>query len=166
MSLKITPRMLENAASNKMVGWLWMHPLDFLRLSCPYPNIFKWIDEEREHTKPLSQYNEFAAQGKSIHMPWLDVDMHTGKVCGHEGRHRAIAVHLAGDPQMPVGVCLRDRGYPVYYNEVQSGPNHWDTKKVFVTKEDVPPVFVGQFVHREVPVNHSKMVEFWAKENR
>lgn len=170
--LKIVPTMFQQARGNKMTGMIFMNPLDFLRLTVPTPNIFDWIRQEEKdpHTKTLVEYNQFAAQGKSIHLPWLDVDMFTGKVVGHEGRHRALAVYVAGGRKFPVGICLRERGYPVYYKEVRVQPTEEDpypfSKKVFMTKENVPPVFVGQFVHREVPVDSSKMEEFWASHNR
>ena len=164
MPLKTTPEMLRQGEANKMVGWLPdFHPLDFLRLTCPEPNVFRWIEQESAgHTKSLDEYNHYASIGKSIHMPWLDVDVHTGKVIGHEGRHRAIAVHLANERKMAVGICLREKGYPVYYWEDTSG-HPW--VKTYVSKINVPPVFVGQFVHREIPVDVSHLNEFWAKYN-
>lgn len=167
VELKITPTMISQAKGNKMAGMLRMYALDFLRLTVATPNVFDFIRDEVDHTKTVAQYNEFAATGKSIHMPWLDVDMHTGKVVGHEGRHRAMAVYKeTSGHNFPVGICLRDRGYPAYYKEVKVDPTEEDPypfyKKIFVTKEDIPPVFIGQFVHREIKVDSSKMVEFWS----
>ena len=160
-SLTITPRMLDNARGNKCVGWIIMNPLDFLRLTTTKPNVFDWIQQEKGDTKTVSEYNGFAASGKSILMPWLDVDRHTGKVVGHEGRHRAIAVYVADSRKFPVAICLRDRGYPIYYTQPYPDPR--DLVKKFMTKEDVPPVFIGQFVHREVAINTETMEAFWAR---
>lgn len=162
-SLTITPKMLDNARSNKCVGWLYLNPIDFLRLTTTKPNVFDWIKQEQSDTKSLAEYNGFTSSGDSIHMPWLDVDRHTGKVVGHEGRHRAIAVYVADSRKFPVAICLRDRGYPIYYTRPYA-----DTRslvKNFLTKEDVPPVFTGQFVHREVAVPTKGVVEFWASYN-
>jgi hypothetical protein len=156
--------MLDNARGNKCVGWLNINPLDFLRLTTTKPNVFDWIKQEESDTKSLADYNSYAASGKSILMPWLDVDMHTGKVLGHEGRHRAIAVYLANSHKFPTAICLRDRGYPVYYT--QPYPDPMDLVKKFMTKDDVPKVFTGQFVHREVAVQTDTMKEFWADQNR
>lgn len=165
-SLTITHKMLDNAQANKCVGWLSMNPLDFLRLTTTKPNVFDWIRQEEDDTKSLAEYNKYAATGNAIHMPWLDVDMHTGKVVGHEGRHRAIAVYSADSRQFPVSFCLRERGYPVYYRMEETHEGYpYNRSKKFVTKSDVPTVLVGQFVHREVPIDTSKMVEFWADRN-
>jgi hypothetical protein len=158
--LKITPTMISNAKNNKMVGFIEMNPLDFLRLTVNTPNVFDFIRQEKDHTKSLEDYNQFATSGKSIHMPWLDVDMYTGKVVGHEGRHRAMSVINADGRVIPVGICLRERGYPVYYKENKvEGEYRWI--KRFMSKSEVPPVFIGQFVHREIKVDSTKMVEFW-----
>ena len=161
-TLKITDRMLSNARANKMTGWLSMPPLDFLRLTISTSNVFDWIRQESSDTKSLADYNEYASSGDSTLMPWLDVDRSTGRVCGHEGRHRAIAVHNAGGTKFPVGICLRVRGYAVYYDT----PDEDSLRKQFTTKEDVPKVFVGQFNHREIAVNTELMTEFWADRNR
>lgn len=164
--LKITPRMLENARANKCAGWLEMNPLDFLRLTTTKPNVFDWIKQEQSDTKSLAEYNQYAASGASALMPWLDVDMATGKVIGHEGRHRAIAVYLANSRAFPVAICLRERGYPVYYQWAESGkPYPEDRKKVYVSQKDVPPVLVGQFIHREVAIKPETLVEFWKDHN-
>lgn len=168
--LKITQTMLDQARGNKLTGFLIMNPLDFLRLTVNTPNVFDFIRQEKDDTKTVEEYNSFAAKGKSIHMPWLDVDMYTGKVVGHEGRHRAMAVYAAGGHKFPVGICLRERGYPIYYKEIQHPPDdshkHDWWEKVYMTKEKVPPVFIGQFVHREIRVDSTKMVEFWSSYNK
>lgn len=160
--LKITDRMLQNAKSNKCVGWLYLDPVQFLSLTVTDHNVYDWIEKELPHTKTIDEYNSYETL-----MPWLDVDMHTGKVLGHEGRHRAAACIKSGVKRLPVAICLRDHGYPVYYSQpfIDDYENPKQLQKVFVTKKDVPRVLVGQFVHRSLLIDPSKMHEFWASYN-
>ena len=41
-------------------------------------------------------------------MPFLHVDSESGKIYGHEGRHRAAALICAGSNEMPVSIKIRD----------------------------------------------------------
>ena len=138
--------------------------LDFIRLTITESNAFDWMEKELPHTKSLAEYNKYAESGESILMPWLDVDIITGKVLGHEGRHRALAVYNASNspstPLFPIAICLRDRGYPIYYKEDQV-PGEYKWVKTYMTHKNVPKVFVGQFVHREVHVDTNKIQDFW-----
>ncbi len=165
-TLIITDRMLSNAKTNKSVGWLFMNPLDFLRLTTQTTNVLDWIEQEVASTQNLFKYNKYAALGKSVQMPWLDLDRFIGKVCGHEGRHRAAAVYKAGGRKLPVGLCLRERGYAVYYDTPADPTDEYSLRKQFVTKEDVPKVLLGQFNNREVAIDTGSLTEFWADRNR
>ena len=156
--LKITDRMLENAKSNKCVGWLYLDPVQFLSLTVTDHNVYDWIKKELPHTKTVDDYNSYETL-----MPWLDVDMHTGKVVGHEGRHRAAACIKSGSKRLPVAICLRDHGYPVYYTTPFEGDK--SLVKVYVSKKDVPRVLVGQFVHRSLLIDTAHLHEFWASHN-
>lgn len=160
--LKITDRMLENSKSNKSVGWLYLDPVQFLSLTVTDHNVYDWIKKELPHTKTIDQYNSYETL-----MPWLDVDMHTGKVIGHEGRHRAAACIKSGVKRLPVSICLRDHGYPVYYRQpnISDHESPKQLEKVFVTKKDVPRVLVGQFVHRSLLIDTNHLHEFWASHN-
>ena len=160
--LKITEYMLQEAKANKSVGWLYMDPVQFLSLAVTDHNVYNWIEKEIPHTKSLDEYNSYKTQ-----MPWLDVDMETGKVVGHEGRHRAAACIKDKCNRLPVAIILRDRGYSHYYSEpfIDDYDNPKRFKKKFVTKDDVPKVFVGQFVHRSVLIDPSHLHEFWAQHN-
>ncbi len=158
--------MIRQAKGIKCVGYLpKFHVLDFLRLTITDSNVFNWLEQEAGHTKELTEYNQFAKEGKSIHMPWLDVDIITGRVVGHEGRHRAASVYMADGRYIPVSICLRDRGYPVYYREVRRA-DAYGYEKTFLTHADVPKVLVGQFVHREIHIEPDTMTDFWADRNK
>ena len=154
--------MLENAKSNKSVGWLYFDPVQFLSLTVTNHNVYEWIEQELPHTKTVEDYNSYETL-----MPWLDVDVKTGKVVGHEGRHRAAACVKSKVNRLPVALCLRDHGHPLYYRQpfINENNNPKQLQKVFVTKEDVPKVLVGQFVHRSLLIHPEKMQEFWAKFN-
>lgn len=153
--LKITDKMLANAKTNKSVGWMYFDPVQFLSLTVTDHNVYDWIKKEIPDTKTVEDYNSY-----DIHMPWLDIDMHTGKVVGHEGRHRAAACIKSKVKRVPVALCLRDHGHPVYYEE-----NHATNTKTFVSKKDIPKVLVGQFVHRSLLIDTSTVHEFWASHN-
>lgn len=154
--------MLQNAKSNKSVGWLYLDPVQFLSLTVTDHNVYDWIEQELPHTKTVDDYNSYETL-----MPWLDVDMHTGKVVGHEGRHRAAACIKSGAKRIPVSICLRDHGHACYYTEPniddRDSPKRFAKK--FVTKADVPRVLVGQFVHRSLLIDISHIHEFWASSN-
>jgi len=59
-------------------------------------------------------------QGKAVETPYLDVNIKTGEVTGHEGRHRAIVARRMGIKKIPVHV---------YFKEYKKG-QYWGT---FVT---------------------------------
>lgn len=162
---KITHEMIKTATSNKCVGYVLLDPKDFLRLTIATHDVNRWLEEEKEYTKTLDEYNGYNMRL----MPWLDVDIHSGKVLGHEGRHRAAAVIAAGGKTFPVALCLREGGYPLYYRTPYIDVNNSDDqfKKVFLTKNDAPKILKGQYLDSvRVHVDTSKMKEFWAQRNR
>ena len=154
--LKITDRMLQQAKSNKSVGWLYLDPTQFLSLTVTESNVFDWIERELPETKSVADYNSYQTL-----MPWLDVDVETGKVVGHEGRHRAAACIKDSVKRLPVAIHLREHGSALYYR-TENG----SLKKRFVTKDDVPKVLIGQFVHRSLLIDTSHIHEFWASHNQ
>lgn len=164
--LKLTQQMFDRAKANKCVGWFYMDPRDYLRLTIDEANVDAWIAHEGDEVQSLEVYNSY----NITLMPWLDVDMHSGKVVGHEGRHRAAACIKAGVKKFPVAICLREQGYPTYYRQpfIDEYENPKQLMKVFVTKDDVPSMLKGQFRAASVSIksNIAHMQEFWAQENR
>lgn len=146
--LLITPKMYAQAKGNKSIGHIMMSPMDFLKLSTP-GNTSTWISEEKSYTKTLDEYNGFAKEGTSILPPWLDIAMDTGKVLGHEGRHRAMAVMNAGGTKFPVFIVLKEGSegshsyWSVYYKESRPDDGRW--VKRYLGKKDIPLVWTGQF---------------------
>ena len=90
-------------------------------LTCDVPNIYAWIDKEKEQGQLLTveQYNDYAKSGSIVVMPFLDIDLDKRKVVGHEGRHKAAALLDAEGPsaRLKVAIYLKDRGHLVYYKE-------------------------------------------------
>lgn len=79
-----------------------------------------------DRAKPLEFYkSEEIQQGMSVH-PFLRVNIETGKITGHEGRHRAAAVWKAGGKWVRVGISLRP-----------DSRNHRPDK--------MPGIWIGQF---------------------
>lgn len=130
--LSYTSAMRQNAVGQKCQVIVQMPVLDFLRLTTVDDADIEATFRKQAH--PLDSYNkwnrmgdekEFAAQvnqGKTsqdkdyewgrIVGPFLRIDLDppagtSGKVSGHEGRHRAAAVLNAGGKVIPVALCLR-----------------------------------------------------------
>ena len=132
--LKVTQAMIENAKDRKGIGLMKMDPYDFLKLTTDSSSVGQWIKEEHETTKPLDQYNEWATDGTIRVMPFLNINMQTGKVMGHEGRHRAAALMAVHGQEMWVCVFLKKDWYTV---------DKVDGK--WLTEADIPNVLIGEF---------------------
>ena len=98
--LVVTEEQREQAEGLKAVGFVKMAPGDFLKLTTPTDTDVAEIAHE---ARSLDEYNSFARRGETIIPPFLDVDRKSGKVCGHEGRHRAAALQR-DEPGTPLDV--------------------------------------------------------------
>lgn len=167
--LKISQRSLDILKDNKCIGWVTIHPKDFLRLTVEGP-VEPWIKEEAPYTKTLEEYNSY----KDIHAPWLDIRMTDGKVLSHDGRHRAMAVLNAGGTKMKIGVCLCDaRGFKTYYvdkytdEEIEAlGDRMLMHARRYLGKADCPTTLKGQFSPVSVAFPLTAWgAEFWTEKN-
>lgn len=151
--LIVTHRMKEMAQDNKGIGILTMGTIQFLELTTP-GSFARWMEEEKADTAPLETYNEAAKAGKIIVMPFLDVDIETGTVHGHEGRHRCAALIEAGGTELQVAITLRRKGYKEYYEQpfINEYSNPKQFYKRFLGIQDVPARFLGQFKSTSVRV--------------
>lgn len=87
-------------------NWLVdINPFIFLLLTChdtDYPTV------ENINPKSIDVYQN--SSNTRVH-PYLKIDINTGKVMGHEGRHRAAAVRKAGGKWYRVGIQFVKEGF-------------------------------------------------------
>jgi hypothetical protein len=96
--LDINDQQREVAVSNKMHSLVHMHPRKFLELTT---HDDQHMSEIKGAAQSLKAYNDHTRDRHIQVAPFLHIH-HTGKVIGHEGRHRAAAVLNAGHDTMPV----------------------------------------------------------------
>lgn len=154
--------MYDQAKGNKASGTFSIAPADFLKLTCENSLELKSIMDE---CLTLEEYNQFAREGKSIHMPWLEVSIDgltrsgstvkkvtPGRVLGHEGRHRAAAMVKSGLSHMTVLFWAKERGYSEYKKASKPG----GFRDRFLTVDDLPKQLSGEFNPRvHVPIDLS-----------
>jgi hypothetical protein len=127
--LPINDNQKDQAVDEKVTWIVDINPLIFLKLTAANPGQYPSMDHllNKNLIKDVSFYKDpEIAKGLSVH-PFLSVDKITGKVVGHEGRHRAAAVHHAGGNKFRIGIKLypTSRGYK---------------------PQDMPSVLVGQYI--------------------
>lgn len=159
-NLLITQHMKEKARVNKACCLVEMFCNHFIYLTTE--NAERWKVAEAAETYPLDQYNDWVRRGDCDTIPFLEVDIHTGKVRGHEGRHRALALLLAGHRKMTVAIYLKD-GYSFTYHKWDHAT---DTKR-YLTSADVPRVLIGQYAPVRLQLDNADFKEdLWAAWNK
>lgn len=95
---------ISNRSTQQANIWTWhpesqevvvMSPQEFLAKSAA-PEDGSWIRHDRK------QIRERIRLGLPLDPPWLDIDHNSGRVLGHEGRHRALASIEEGLTEIPV----------------------------------------------------------------
>lgn len=158
--LTITQHMKDRARVNKGCCLVDMSCEHFIYLTTEHAE--QWKAAEAANTYSLAQYNEWVARGDCDTIPYLDVDIKTGKVKGHEGRHRALASLLAGHRRMLVTIFLKD-GYSSVYHKWDADSN---TKRYF-TSADCPRALIGQFAPVRLALKDTDFKEdLWAAWNK
>ena len=142
--LLLTDKMRERVKRFPASGFINLSPGDFLKLTTTSDQDASAI-AEKSHS--VEQYNQWVREGEILITPFLDVDRYTGKICSHEGRHRAAAL-LKEEPgtRMKVAVVLRDRNCRRADPIVEKG--EWGTKTFRVRHlgvKDLPKSLVGQY---------------------
>lgn len=141
--LMLTDGHISHAKSNKAVAIIWMSPRDFLSLTTMADDSAWEKEISYRPVQPIEAYNRYIAEGENIIMPRLDVELGTGKVTGHEGRHRAAAVMNARGAVLPVSIHLRDpETYALEYYEEHRSPGGWT--KTFHGFDQIPRVLLPQ----------------------
>lgn len=110
--LPIHPYQKVVAKDNKCIGYMVMDVEDFLNLTTTNAQSKKEIID---NAQPLDVYLKSIRTRQNIVMPFLNIEVDelgdmTGKVVGHEGRHRAAALLKAGKKRLPVAICIRPKG--------------------------------------------------------
>lgn len=126
--LVITPYQVKSMMDNKAIAFIPIWPVDFLRLTTPDDDGMEQFTSSKPDHKgkktTLAEYNEAAREGYINLAPWLTVEMGTGKVVGHEGRHRMAALYRE-NPEAYGWVAfevVNPEGYRVYYVEKPYSP--------------------------------------------
>lgn len=144
--LRLRPGANDAARGNYAAFVCVMSPEDFIRLTthgqAEYDKIFS--DE-------FSQAGEFNAgtgayNFNGYYAPFLDVDAETGRVSGHEGRHRAAMIAQSGGDKFPVMIKLYqgERYYII-------------GKKVYVDGPDDEPFEIEMSSYEEAEATLEKM---------
>jgi len=152
--LLITEKMRKRAKSFPAVGFIDIDPRDFLKLTTQDEKHLQYIVF---NAKPVEQYNQWVRDGEILVSPYLNVDMHTGRVCGHEGRHRAAAlIRDESAKKMKVAVVLKDRGCSRRDPYEEKG-KPWTTafRVRWLGAKDLPDALTGQ-VRDDVEVKVDK----------
>lgn len=171
--LLITPYQVDSMMDNKAVAFVPMWPVDFIKLTTPSDEaLHEFISPDPDHKgekMTLEEYNEAATTGYINLAPWLTVE-ETGKVVGHEGRHRMAALYRS-DPKAFGWVAIElvgPDGYRVYKIEPPWRPNEPRQPVRYLTADSVPRLLRGQFRRISVPISDAQIadsVSLWADRN-
>jgi len=157
--LRQTPTMIDQAKGNKSQVIVEISPKQFLMMTTGSQ---EGRDQIMQFAHSLKDYNRWAKVGHdkdfqdrlnkgktrddsdyvwgSIHMPWLTIrlsdDGSSGKIIGHEGRHRAAALMKAGVDQMQIALQIKAGAdmFPDVYG-----------KEYHITSEHLPARIEGQY---------------------
>lgn len=104
--LPLTGGDISRFGSNYGAFVITMHPSDFLSLTTDKAD----LERIKADAFPIPD-EEFAKQGYTpgkFQLPYLDVEYPTGRVMGHEGRHRAAMIMKQGGDVFPVAIFMKD----------------------------------------------------------
>ena len=111
-----------------------MNPADFLRMTTASES-----EQQRrlDETKPLNQQGN-SLDENALHQPiMLFIDEETGRIVGHEGRHRSIALARAGVTEIPVFL---------YEDKTRDGGKQYHKYMTFTGQSQVPNVDNGNII--------------------
>lgn len=116
----------KQAAGNTINFIMYMHPGTFLKLTTPEDELSKKDIKSRSLNR---NYEDPEKQKKHNH-PYLEINIKTGKVEGHEGRARAQYALDKGSTRFPVGIKL--------------SPSHTQDGTP-LDEEYIPSIWTGQY---------------------
>ena len=139
--LVVTDMNLWQAQGNKIPAMVPMHPMDFLRLTTDnrehLEELLSLKPDHHGEKRNLDFYNSLSHDNLILHAPMLFVERETGKIHGHEGRHRAAALYRE-DPNAHFWVGIK--------------PTKDHRGDIRYTKDDIPAIFKGEFNSIEIPI--------------
>lgn len=109
-----------------------MDPKDFINLTTTYKEQKQNIIQ-RESSIPMRKYNPTGYE-----LPFLVIEAVTGRVRGHEGRHRAASVIASGGSidKFPVAIYLCARQYRVKYWVKHHNARPYVKSEIFTKEKD------------------------------
>ena len=148
--LRTSDRNYDQARAAKTQIIVLMPPLHFLKLASPPDQINSFL----KNSQRLKAYNSYIKTGETMVLPFLRIDIGlayegvVGRVTGHEGRHRAAAVHNAGGKWMRVGLQLRSAEdyQPELARQDQEKHGHYrNNMEYYLTQADLPVKIQSQY---------------------
>lgn len=138
-------------------------PTDYLNLTTDSKTqdreTFDKLGSEWDSKVNMTNYDYRGQLGKSLRQtPYLAVDINTGKVVGHDGRHRIRALEKEGVESVEIKIEFRDEGYIAKY---APDMERWETKdsikliNQFGTKQTAT-------IHNVIPLNEDHRSEIEA----
>ena len=104
-----------------------IHPRDFLSLTLPDSEFEAWDGYVREGGHKAFYALDLEALKAQPQTPFLEIDEKTGRVTGHEGRHRMRALLDAGVTSVPIAVVDYRTKYTKEYKKYQElSAQQWD----------------------------------------
>jgi hypothetical protein len=109
---------MANARNNHDALLVVMNPMDFLKLTTPDDDELQSIIDKVDRS--LADYNSGVGEynKSNYNLPYLNVLWPSGKIVGHEGRHRAAMVYKEGGKSFTATISFRqDYSYFVTWEQ-------------------------------------------------
>ena len=139
-------------------------PSDFIDLTLRYETRVK--GREVFDTKVGGDYGskmgdrDYLADLKDVRqMPYLAVDMDTGKVLGHNGRHRMRALEKAGASRTPIGIKFYKNDYVYKGDDNGVRLESINLKRLRSQFDDEVYLEANGYIHNIIPLNEDHRAE-------
>lgn len=151
-NLAITDTHIRQARGNKQNFLVKIAAKNFLKLTTRNEEV---VQDIMSKCKTTDEYNEYAAKGENIIMPFLQIE--DDKVTGHEGRHRAAAL-LCDDPNAVMTMAIKYRITDQNKKEELNDKYGPFKREYLVDFEDLPNEIYGQ--HGRGMINKNQDLEY------
>jgi predicted nucleotidyltransferase len=139
-------------------------PSDFINLTLPYETREKGrevfdTEVEGDYGSVMGDRDYVADLQNTRQMPYLVVDMDTGKVTGHNGRHRMRALEMAGASRTPIGIKFYKDGYLYKGNNNGERLESIDVQRLTSQFDDKFYLQYNAYIHNIIPLNEDHRAE-------